>query len=394
MISNSTAEIIPNRLYWISDRIPPSKKPNTFYFCTDYVTYKQQYIYRPYSSDFGPLDLGKVFRYIIELNSILKDPKHQKSIIYHYTSNQLSKKANSALLIGCYQILVLRKTADEACQAFEQLEAFIPFVDASFQPSNFDLYIEDCLKGFEKAVKLGWFSLDTFDLKSYEHMSSIENGGLNWIVPNKLLAFVCPANERTAKYPALTPELYTSLFKTLGITDVIRLNNKTYEAERFERYGFNHTELYFLDGSIPNENIVSRFIDLVDKAQGGVAVHCKAGLGRTATLIGCYAMKHFGFTGLEFIGWARLCRPGSVLGPQQQFLCDRDDVVNGRVPKGLISDEEKFKGKFGDYGQSKRLIAKTGTMNASESSRDFNKKGLMMKVGKTASMKSILCRKK
>jgi cell division cycle 14 len=370
MIANITAEIIPNRLYWISDRIPPSKKPNTFYFCTDYVIYKQQYIYRPYSSDFGPLDLGKVFRYIIELNSILKDPKHQKSIIYHYASNQPSKKANSALLIGCYQILVLRKTADEACQAFEQLEAFTPFVDASFQPSN-----------------------DTFDLKSYENMSSIENGGLNWIIPNKLLAFVCPANERTSKYPALTPELYTSLFKTLGITDVIRLNNKTYEAERFGRYGFNHTELYFLDGSIPNEIIVSRFIDLVDKAQGGVAVHCKAGLGRTATLIGCYAMKNFGFTGLEFIGWARLCRPGSVLGPQQQFLCNRDDVVNGRVPKGLISDEEKFKGKFGDYGQSKRLIAKTGTMNTSESSRDFYKKGLV-KVGKTASMKSILYRKK
>lgn len=34
------AEIIPNRLYWISDRMPPSRKDNLFYFCTDTVMTK------------------------------------------------------------------------------------------------------------------------------------------------------------------------------------------------------------------------------------------------------------------------------------------------------------------------------------------------------------------
>ena len=31
-------------------------------------------------------------------------------------------------------------------------------------------------------------------------------------------------------------------------------------------------------------------------------------------------MKHYGFTAAEFIGWIRICRPGSVIGPQQHFL--------------------------------------------------------------------------
>lgn len=53
-------------------------------------------------------------------------------------------------------------------------------------------------------------------------------------------------------------------------------------------------------------------------------MHCKAGLGRTGTLIGLYCMKHFGFPPAPFIGWIRIARPGSILGPQQQYLNNMD----------------------------------------------------------------------
>ena len=39
-------------------------------------------------------------------------------------------------------------------------------------------------------------------------------------------------------------------------------------------------------------------------------VHCKAGLGRTGTLIGLYVMKHYKWTAAEFIAWNRIVRPG------------------------------------------------------------------------------------
>ena len=61
---------------------------------------------------------------------------------------------------------------------------------------------------------------------------------------------------------------------------------------------------------------IEDFLQAAENEKGAIAVHCKAGLGRTGTLIALYIMKHLGFPPADFIGWIRIARPGSILGPQ------------------------------------------------------------------------------
>ena len=46
-------------------------------------------------------------------------------------------------------------------------------------------------------------------------------------------------------------------------------------------------------------------------------------------------IKHFDFTGPEVIGWIRICRPGSIIGPQQNFLINYEKVIE--ASKRMIS---------------------------------------------------------
>lgn len=121
-----------------------------------------------------------------------------------------------------------------------------------------------------------------------------------------------PAFSKTLKY-----------FKEHNIKLVVRLNNPLYDASVFIDEGIDHVEMYFDDGSNPCEEILRDFIqraDAIISSGGSIAVHCKAGLGRTGVLIGAYLAYRHGFSAAESIGFMRIMRPGCVVGPQQHFM--------------------------------------------------------------------------
>lgn len=311
-------------------------------------------MYIPFNTDFGPLDLSIIYKFCRQLEEIMSKPENSKLAIYHYTCVQPSKRANAALLMGAYQVLMLNRTAEEAWSYFENLPRFLFFRDASLEGSSFELHIIDCLLALAKAKNLGWYSINDFNSEAYESSSLPEHGGFNWIVPKKFLAFANPISR--VNQNGLTPEQYVDIFKQLGVSAVIRLNSPDYDSSKFKRKGINHNELFFEDGSTPSHDVLNRFFNICNK-EPCLAIHCQAGLGRTSTLIGAYLIKYFGFTGLEAIAWCRLCRPGSVLGPQQHFLCDYfnslSDAPSSRVM--CMTPYEKHKAEYGDIGQAARL---------------------------------------
>jgi protein-tyrosine phosphatase len=260
---------------------------------------------------------------------------HKGKRIVQYTTYDLHKRSNAAYLMASYAVVGLGMSADDAARPLSAISPpLLPFRDASYGPCTYKLSVADCLRGLQQGLLHGWLDFDNFNVEEYEHFERVENGDFNWIVPDKFLAFAGPHEEHRLDngYPLLAPEDYFEYFREHGVTDIVRLNKKLYDRNRFVAAGFNHHELFFPDGSTPSDDILAQFLTICEKAKGVVAVHCKAGLGRTGTLIACYLMKHHQLTASECIGWLRICRPGSVIGPQQYYLHKQQPLLWAQAP--------------------------------------------------------------
>lgn len=304
--------------------LPPPPAPRSLpesatVFCID-----KELLYEPFFADFGPLNLGQAYRFCEKVESLLD----RAPPVYYVAQAQANFKANACTLLGIYQVMVLGRSAEEAIRTILPFAPFQPYRDASCGPSTFPLWVHDCIRGVERAKKCGFVDFlplgnpRGFDPVDYEYMEQVEYGDLNWIIPGKILAFGGPQARRTEfyGYRTLVPEDFHQYFREKNVSTVIRLNKRVYDRRRFTDAGLRHFEMYFPDGSCPTENIVRHFLATVETEPGAIAIHCKAGLGRTGVLICCYLGKHYGFTAEEALGYIRVCRPGSVIGPQQHFL--------------------------------------------------------------------------
>ncbi|XP_041126522.1 dual specificity protein phosphatase CDC14AB-like isoform X1 [Polyodon spathula] len=396
------SEFIKDRLYFATLRNKPKSTVNTHYLCTD-----DEFVYENFYADFGPLNLAMLYRYCCKLNKklkkmcsslactvlrMLKSFTLSRKRIVHYTSFDQRKRANAAVLIGAYAVIYLKKTPEEAYRVLVSGSnaSYLPFRDASFGNCTYNLTVLDCLQGVRKALQHGFFDFETFDVDEYEHYERVENGDFNWIVPGKFLAFSGPHPKSKVEhgYPLHAPEAYFPYFRKHNVTTIIRLNKKIYDASRFTDAGFDHYDLFFVDGSTPSDVIVRRFLHICESTDGAVAVHCKAGLGRTGTLIACYLMKHYKFTATEAIAWIRICRPGSIIGPQQHFLEEKQAslCIQGDVHRSKQKQRPLDAGRVSNIISSMDDISISGTLHKTQSmdrvqENEFVEDGVSMTQG-------------
>jgi cell division cycle 14 len=313
------------------------------------VTLKTKMCYMSYCADFGPLNLCTTHRMGKKLQAMLSNPTYCKTKIIVCTSTDAADITNTVTVLASFLCLDGFSVA-QALSPFKGLHhgLIIPFRDATWVRSTFDLTIEDCLAGLQRAVSAGIFKQDEFDPSEYSYYDHPLKGDMHEVVPGKFIAFRGPVRDQ--KEGALengdwtmSASEYLNAFKGKNVSTIIRLNSIEYSAAVFKRAGFKHFDLPFKHCEVPSDSIVDKFLRIAEEAQGVVAVHSRAGLGRTGTLIALYLMKHHSFTAREAMGWLRICRPGSIIGPQQHYLeqqQSRMHMLGGQGCAGLGAIEE------------------------------------------------------
>ncbi|KAG5980584.1 hypothetical protein E4U55_003886 [Claviceps digitariae] len=311
-----------------------------------YFTIDDSLLYNAFHHDFGPLHIGHLYRFAIRFHDILGAKENKERPVVFWSAADPRSRANAACMLACYMVLIQNWPPHLALAPIAQVDPpLMPFRDAGYSQADYGITVQDVVYGVWKAKEEKCIDLDNFDLEMYEKYERVEHGDFNWITPH-FLAFASPQHTPVAKiteeselYPLLPRDLdavdahptlpqpfknVLTHFSDKNIGLVVRLNSHLYSPSYFESLGIQHLDMIFDDGTCPPLTTVRKFIRLAHETitvkKKGIAVHCKAGLGRTGCLIGAYLIYRHGFTADEVISFMRFMRPGMVVGPQQHWL--------------------------------------------------------------------------
>jgi protein tyrosine phosphatase type 4A len=114
---------------------------------------------------------------------------------------------------------------------------------------------------------------------------------------------------------------YIELLSKHQVSALVRACEPTYSKQAIIESGIRVEEMAFADGDPPPEDIVVKWLDLVDQeySRGTIAVHCVAGLGRAPGLV-AIALIEAGMDPLDAIELIRKKRRGAINSRQLKYI--------------------------------------------------------------------------
>ena len=101
-----------DRLYYVPLRSLPKETSTAHFFNID-----SDLVYWNFFLDFGPLNLGQLYRFCSLLNGKLQGERLKKKVIYYYSSTHSHRRANAAFLISAWSMIYLNKSGEKKQKA-------------------------------------------------------------------------------------------------------------------------------------------------------------------------------------------------------------------------------------------------------------------------------------
>jgi atypical dual specificity phosphatase len=152
--------------------------------------------------------------------------------------------------------------------------------------------------------------------------------GFNWIVPGKLAGCPAPGVSSPIDYDM-------NLLSRVGITRLITLTEADLDQSALTRHHLTNIHMPILDKEAPSIAQMHMLLVRMQKfiASGDVlAVHCKAGLGRTGTVLAAWLIRDGGLSATGAIERLRRIEPGFIQSAmQEEFLNLYEADLNSRM---------------------------------------------------------------